>query len=101
MFNPVFFYEQGKTRSGTALVPVINADSVRLFFSTRNGDALVKWGDGTESSWTPQKNIDYTDVNSRPWIEKSYSPNYSGDISVVFKRGLRDVYSFASWMAGT
>lgn len=102
MFNPVQFYEAGKQRSGTALVPVINADLARLFFTTRNGDAVVKWGDGIETNWTPQKNIDYTDGNlNRPSIAKNYSPNYSGDISVVFKQGLRDVYSFASYITTT
>lgn len=102
MFQPAVFFELGRVRSGTALVPVINADSVRLFFSTRSGNAVVKWGDGTETNWTPEKNIDYTDgVNVRASINKSYSPNYSGDIAVVFKQGLRDVYSFASWSAGT
>ena len=95
MFQPAVFFELGRVRSGTALVPVINADSVKLFFSTRSGNAVVKWGDGTETSWTPEKNIDYTDsVTIRPSIDKNYSPNYSGDISVVFKQGLRDVYSF-------
>ena len=61
----------------------------------------MKWGDGTETNWIPQKNIDYTDVNSYPYASKSYSPNYSGDISVVFNQGLKDVYSFASWSGGT
>lgn len=92
MINILQFYEAGKARSGTALFPFIDSAQAYIQVSTRTGNILVKWGDGTETNSTTSKNVDAT-VTALSALTYNYSPNYTGDVQVIFKQGLRDVYS--------
>jgi hypothetical protein len=94
MFQPQFFYEAGKARSGTALIPFFDSTSVAFGISTRNGNTVVDWGDGSSSNIAPIKMRDYAD-GSRTYSNfvKSYSSALNGNVSVKFLQGLKDVYS--------
>ena len=61
MFNPIHFFEAGKARSGTALIPFFDSTSVAFAISTRNGNTVVDWGDGSSSNIAPVKMRDYAD----------------------------------------
>ena len=94
MFQPQFFYEAGKARSGTALIPFFDSTSVSFAISTRNGNTVVDWGDGSSSNIAPVKMRDYADgsvLSSN--FNKSYSSALNGNVSVKFLQGLKDVYS--------
>ena len=94
MFNPIQFYEAGKARSGTALIPFFDSTSVAFGISTRNGDTVVDWGDGSSSNIAPVKMRDYADGSALSSnFNKSYSSALNGNVSVKFLRGLKDVYS--------
>lgn len=94
MFQPQFFYEAGKARSGTALIPFFDSTSVSFAISTRNGNTVVDWGDGSSSNIAPVKMRDYADGSALSSnFNKSYSSALNGNVSVKFLRGLKDVYS--------
>ena len=79
MFNPIQFYEAGKARSGTALIPFFDSTSVAFGISTRNGDTVVDWGDGSSSNIAPVKMRDYADGSGvSPNFGKSYSSAFNG-----------------------
>ena len=98
MMNPQFFYEAGKARSGTALIPFFDSTSVVFGISTRNGNTVVDWGDGSSSNIAPVKMKDYADGSPVYNFNKSYSSALNGNVSVKFLRGLKDVYSI--WLGG-
>ena len=88
MFQPQFFYEAGKARSGTALIPFTDTIYISRFgFSTRNGDAIIKWGDGSETNYVPNKN-----TTSLSYVNKTYTSAFTGNVEVFLKNGLKDVY---------
>jgi len=94
MFNPIQFYEAGKARSGTALIPFFDSTSVSFGISTRNGDTVVDWGDSSSSNIAPVKMRDYADGSALSSnFAKSYSSALNGNVSIKFLRGLKDVYS--------
>ena len=94
MFSPQFFYEAGKARSGTALIPFFDSTSVSFGISTRNGNTVVDWGDGSSSNIAPVKMRDYADGSGLySNFGKSYSSALNGNVSVKFLQGLKDVYS--------
>lgn len=94
MFNPIQFYEAGKARSGTALIPFFDSTSVAFGISTRNGDTVVDWGDSSYSNIAPVKMRDYADGSALSSnFNKSYSSALNGNVSVKFLRGLKDIYS--------
>lgn len=88
------WYELSRSRSGVAYFPFIDSIQAYIRVSTRNGNMLVKWGDGTEQQFTPSKNVDST-VTEPSILLHTYSVNYTGDVQVVFRQGLRDVYSIS------
>ena len=92
MFQPQFFYEAGKARSGTALIPFFDSKTIDLTISTRSGNSEVTWGDGTKINWINPKNRDYT-VASETLFSKIHASAFTGDIAVKFFGGLKDVYS--------
>lgn len=93
MMNILNFYEAGKARNGSALIPYFDTlNVVNLLFSTRTGNAVVKWGDGQETELTTLKNHDTTS-NTIGGITKAYSSAFTGSLQIVFAKGLRDVYS--------
>lgn len=106
MFNPVQFFEAGKARSGTALIPIKNASTFAFYVSTRVGDYIVDKGDGSPPylnvTLFPSKNIDFT--SNFPTDNESiytggslsYSLAFTGNVSLKFPHGLRDVYSLAN-----
>lgn len=94
MFNPVQFFEAGKARSGTALIPFFDSTSVAFAISTRNGNTVVDWGDGSSSNVAPVKMRDYADGSAFYYsFGKSFSSARNGSVSVKFLHGLKDVYS--------
>ena len=94
MFNPIHFFEAGKARSGTALIPFFDSTSVTFGISTRNGNTVVDWGDGSYSNYAPVKMRDYTYGSAFYYdFGKSYSSALNGNVSVKFLQGLKDVYS--------
>ena len=94
MFNPIHFYEAGKARSGTALIPFFDSTYVAFGISTRNGNTVVDWGDSSSNNIAPVKMRDYADgygLSSN--FKKGYSSALNGNVSVKFLQGLKDVYS--------
>jgi len=88
----------GRSKSGTALIPLKDALNTYFVFSTRVGDALVDKGDGTSPiSYTTGKMLDFTTVStSGKGVNLTYSSAFTGNASVKFLKGLKDVYSWAS-----
>ena len=84
----------GRTKSGTALIPFFDSTSVSFAISTRNGNTVVDWGDGSSSNIAPVKMRDYADGSALSSnFNKSYSSALNGNVSVKFLKGLKDVYS--------
>ena len=92
MSNPAIFFDDWENKP--FIVPVSNCTKMRLHISTRSYNAVVDWGDGTYLNYNSSKNVDAT-VNSISSATKSYSPNFTGDIKVYLKGGLKDVYSIS------
>lgn len=97
------FYELSRSRSGTALIPIKNASSFAFYISTRSGDFVINKGDGSSvfNHTVSNKNKDFT--VTRPSSADSignpdiiYSSAFTGDISIKFLQGLKDVYSIAT-----
>ena len=92
MSNPAIFFDDWENKP--FIVPVSNCTRMILNISTRSYNAVVDWGDGTYLNYNSSKNVDAT-VNSISSATKSYSPNFTGDIKVYLKGGLKDVYSIS------
>lgn len=81
-----------KYGGNVASIPFSNITFSQLFFSTRSGNCVINWGDGTTQNFTPSKNIDV--INSLPIdAYHTYSTAYTGNIDITFNNGLADVYS--------
>src|SRR5690606_2705544 len=74
-------------------VPYADASFARFGFSTRHGNATINWGNGSILDVEPLKNQDATTVISISQYTNNYSPNYTGNVSITIKQGLKDVYS--------
>jgi len=90
----------GRSKSGTALIPYFDSLTIGNFsFSTRLGDFIIDWKDGTttnsnNTSSPINKNFaDGSNFGTNPKYSKTYSSAYTGNISVKFLKGLKDVYS--------
>ena len=86
----------GSSKSGTALIPIFGTLTIEGFgfnFSTRLGDSLITMGNG--SSAINRINAKLTDLtlSSPSPFTYNYSIIYTGDISIKFLKGLKDVYS--------
>lgn len=92
MLTPRQKYEVCRVKSGVALIPYFDSKTIELKISTRSGNSEVTWGDGTDSSWTNPKLNDYT-VNGGGVFSKTYTNAYTGNVSVKFFNGLKDIYS--------
>ena len=94
----------GFSKSGTALIPLKNVSSYNMVFSTRVGNIVIDKGDGSSliNASIPHKNRDFTliDYDGGDVITLNYSPAFTGNVSVKFLKGLKDVYSFASSLFG-
>lgn len=86
------WYELSISRSGVAYVPYADASFARFGFSTRHGNAIINWGNGSIVEVAPSKNQDAT-TGSVSQFTDNYSPNYTGNVSITIKQGLKDVYS--------
>lgn len=94
MMNIMHFYEAGKARSGTALVPIFDTVKMTLTISTRSGNSVLNKGDG--SPLTNISNVklrDYTDGAHICIFRYYYANPFTGNVSIKFLRGLKDVYS--------
>lgn len=88
----------GRTKIGTALIPLKDALNTVFVFSTRVGDAVVDKGNGTSPiSYSTGKMLDFTTVSrDGKGVNLTYSSAFTGNASVKFLKGLKDVYSWAS-----
>ncbi|SEG39684.1 hypothetical protein SAMN05421847_2199 [Halpernia humi] len=78
-----------------ALIPITNTSSMNMQISTRNGDSVIDKGDGsTPFGFTNPKYFDYT-ITSSGAMNFSYSGVFTGNISIKFLKGLKDVYSIS------
>ena len=93
--NTILFFEAGRARSGTALIPIIGTIDMTLLFSTRVGNTIINRGDGSaDFSFTPLKNT-IVGATLAGGINLSYPSAFTGNISIKFIKGLRDVYSIS------
>ena len=86
MLSPTQIFELGKPRSGTALIPFINSTNVTFGITTRSGNAISSWGDGTSN------NINTTTGGLN--FNKYYASPFTGVVEVKFLNGLKDVFYF-------
>ena len=83
----------GRSKSGTALIPIFGTITMYLKISTRSGNITVNKGDGSSlATYTPSINTDAT-VNPITNLVWNYATAFTGDISLLFPKGLKDVYS--------
>ena len=84
----------GRSKSGTALIPIIGTDTMYLNISTRVGDSIITMGDGTSpiSVINPKLN-DFTDGSVVSSFVHNYSVRFTGNVSIKYLKGLKDVYS--------
>ena len=83
----------GRSKSGTALIPIFGTITMYLKISTRSGNITVNKGDGSSlTTYTPSINTDAT-VNPITNLVWNYATAFTGDISLLFPKGLKDVYS--------
>ena len=105
MFQPQFFYEAGKARSGTALIPIKNASTFAFYVSTRVGNYIVDKGDGSApfEHTVINKNKDFTNLTIFDYDSRSvsYSSSFTGNMSLKFPQGLKDVFSVATTKGDT
>lgn len=79
-------------KAESAFWPFEDSSEAIFQISTRGGDMKIKWGDNTESLYTAYKGWDFT--SSPPsYLNHPYSPNFTGDVEMVVRKGLKDVYS--------
>lgn len=100
MMNILNFYESGRARSGVALIPFFDSTKITLAISTRFGNSVIDKGDGNFYNYPNPHFLDYStgasDGANR--ITLNYSTAYTGNISINFKQGLKDVYSISTWL---
>ena len=84
----------GRSKSGTALIPIIGTDTMYLNISTRVGDSVITMGDGSSLiNRTNPKLKDFTDGVYISPFTYNYSSRFTGNISIKFFKGLKDIYS--------
>lgn len=95
MFNPVFFYEAGKARSGVAIFKQ-NTPKFRFYISTRTNNIIVKAND-INYNYVTSKNIDFTQATVSLSHSFILNTGLSGiyDVYVKVLGGLKDVYSIS------
>lgn len=82
----------GRKYAGVASIPFSNTKLIVLPISTRSGNCVINWGDGTTQNFTPSKNIDVISGYATE-ISHTYSTAYTGNVDITFYNGLADVYS--------
>lgn len=93
MFNILQFYEAGKTRKSIIKIPFADTLHIVQRISTRTGNLVFKWGDGTETAVTTVKNNDYTVNQGTDLVSKTYASTYTGDVEVIANNAVNDIYS--------
>ena len=84
----------GSNKSGTALIPIFGTITMRLLISTRVGNSIVNKGDGSaDIVYVTAKNTNASGITTT--LDLTYSSAFTGNISVKFLFGLKDVYSIA------
>ena len=84
----------GSNKSGTALIPMFETITMYLNISTRTGNTVITKGDGSSNvSYSPPKIKDFTSDFSYSRTFWSYASVFTGNISILFLKGLKDVYS--------
>lgn len=90
----------GSNKSGTALIPIFDTINMALNISTRSGDSVITMGDGSSSiSRTNPKFKDFTDGVALAPFTYNYASAFTGNISIKYLKGLKDVYSV--WLGNT
>ena len=93
MFNILQFYEAGKARSGTAYFPFMDTPTVNLYVSTRFQNTEIIYADAVVNATAP-KLLNYAfNPNGEGLNAHTHTTPFTGNVSVIFKGGLKDVYS--------
>ncbi len=85
----------GRVKGDLALIPIFSSRNASFSVSTRQGGLYVRRGDGSDVfAVQPSTNQDYTlTTPSENKIVFNYGSLFTGDISLMVVRDLKDVYS--------
>ncbi|MCZ2084795.1 MAG: LamG domain-containing protein [Flavobacteriales bacterium] len=92
MLTPRQKYEVCRVKSGVALIPIFDSTLVAFGISTRNGNTVVDWGNSFTNNINPVKLNDFTITGGNNY-DHTYASAFTGNVSVKFLKGLKDVYS--------